>query len=172
MSGVSKINGIALANVGKVNNVAKANLGKVSGITVPSAAYSSANSLLFDGTNERANTSLTMTTDVGSVSLWFKFGQTVGTDWIFMWHNYSTAGNFNDGYMDIRLQNNSNSPAARHLIFSYKNTAGTTLAGSAGSRAGIKLNGGETLILALSTFANIYIDASTSSQFVNVAYFK
>ena len=47
-----------------------------------------------------------------------------------------------------------------------------TLAGTVGSRAGIKLNGGETLVLALSTFANIYIDASTSSQFVNVAYFK
>ena len=47
-----------------------------------------------------------------------------------------------------------------------------TLAGTVGSRAGIKLNGGETLILALSTFANIYIDASASSQFVNVAYFK
>ena len=49
---------------------------------------------------------------------------------------------------------------------------GQTLAGTVGSRAGIKLNGGETLILALTTFANIYIDASTSSQFVNVAYFK
>ena len=49
---------------------------------------------------------------------------------------------------------------------------GQTLAGTVGSRAGVKLNGGETLILALSTFANIYIDASTSSQFVNVAYFK
>ena len=47
-----------------------------------------------------------------------------------------------------------------------------TLAGNVGSRAGIKLNGGETLVLALSTFANIYIDASTSIQFVNVAYFK
>ena len=49
---------------------------------------------------------------------------------------------------------------------------GQTLAGNVGSRAGIKLNGGETLVLALSTFANIYIDASTSSQYVNVAYFK
>ena len=50
--------------------------------------------------------------------------------------------------------------------------SGTALAGTVGSRAGVKLNGGETLVLALSTFANIYIDASTSSQFVNVAYFK
>ena len=49
---------------------------------------------------------------------------------------------------------------------------GQTLAGNVGARAGIKLNGGETLVLALSTFANIYIDASASSQFVNVAYFK
>jgi hypothetical protein len=50
--------------------------------------------------------------------------------------------------------------------------SGTTLAGTVGSRKGVKLNGGETLVLALSTFANIFIDASTSSQFVNVAYFK
>ena len=50
--------------------------------------------------------------------------------------------------------------------------SGTALAGTVGSRKGIKLNGGETLILALSTFADIFIDASTSSQFVNVAYFK
>jgi hypothetical protein len=50
--------------------------------------------------------------------------------------------------------------------------SGTALAGTVGSRKGIKLNGGETLVLALSTFANIFIDASASSQFVNVAYFK
>ena len=130
MAGVSKINGIALANVAKVNNIAKANLGKVSGITVPAAAasYTSANSLLFDGTNERANTNLTMTTDVGSVSLWFKFGQTEGTDFLFFWHNYSTAGDFSDGFMDIRLQQNSSTPASRFLIFSYKPTGGNTLA--------------------------------------------
>ena len=50
--------------------------------------------------------------------------------------------------------------------------SGTALAGTVGSRRGIKLNGGETLILALSTFADVFIDASASSQFVNVAYFK
>ena len=50
--------------------------------------------------------------------------------------------------------------------------SGTALAGSVGSRKGIKLNAGETIVFALSTFANIYIDASASSQFVNVAYFK
>ena len=37
MSGVSKINGIALSNVGKVDGVAIANVGKVSGVTVPAA---------------------------------------------------------------------------------------------------------------------------------------
>ena len=37
MSGISKINGIALANVAKVNNIAIANVDKVSGITVPAA---------------------------------------------------------------------------------------------------------------------------------------
>ena len=51
-------------------------------------------------------------------------------------------------------------------------STGNTLAGSVGSRKGIKMNGGETLVLNYSTFANIFIDASGSSQYVNVAYFK
>ena len=59
-----------------------------------------------------------------------------------------------------------------YIMVGSASGTGQTLAGTVGSRAGIKLNGGETLILALSTFANIFIDASTSSQFVNVAYFK
>lgn len=49
---------------------------------------------------------------------------------------------------------------------------GTTLAGSVGSRAGIKLNAGETLVLAIASFANIFLIGSASNQYVNVAYFK
>jgi hypothetical protein len=44
-------------------------------------------------------------------------------------------------------------------------------AGSVGGRRGIKLNGGETLVLALSTFANIYLVGNTGTQYVNIAYF-
>tara|TARA_R110000824_G_scaffold302697_1_gene490468 strand:+ start:338 stop:757 length:420 start_codon:yes stop_codon:yes gene_type:complete len=51
-------------------------------------------------------------------------------------------------------------------------SAGTTLVGSVGSRAGIKLNGGETLVLAWSTFATVFLIASASTQYVNIAYFK
>ena len=79
MSGVSKINGIALANVGKVNNIAKANLGKISGITVPAAAtsYTSANSVFFDNTNDYGVINgCVLPTDEGSVSFWLKIGQT------------------------------------------------------------------------------------------------
>ena len=50
-------------------------------------------------------------------------------------------------------------------------TQGTTLAGSVGSRAGIKLNGGETLVLAIASFASVFLIGSTSNQYVNVAYF-
>ena len=50
-------------------------------------------------------------------------------------------------------------------------TQGTTLAGNVGSRAGIKLNGGETLVLAISSFASIFLIGSASNQYVNVAYF-
>mgnify|MGYP006416840187 FL=1 len=51
-------------------------------------------------------------------------------------------------------------------------TQGTTLAGSVGSRAGIKLNGGETLVLAIASFASVFLIGSASTQYVNVAYFK
>jgi len=50
-------------------------------------------------------------------------------------------------------------------------TQGTTVAGNAGSRQGVKLNAGETLILAISTFANVFIIGSASTQYVQVAYF-
>ena len=48
---------------------------------------------------------------------------------------------------------------------------GTTVAGDVGSRQGVKLNAGETLILAISTFANVFIIGSASTQYVQVAYF-
>ena len=51
-------------------------------------------------------------------------------------------------------------------------TQPTTLAGSVGSRAGIKLNGGETLIIAISSFLNVFLIGSTSNQYVNISYFK
>ena len=50
-------------------------------------------------------------------------------------------------------------------------TLGSTLSGNVGSRAGIKLNGGETLVLAISSFASIFLIGSASNQYVNVAYF-
>ena len=51
-------------------------------------------------------------------------------------------------------------------------TAGTTLSGSVGARAGLKLNGGETLVVALGSFAKIFLKAAVSGQYVNVAYFN
>jgi len=121
MSGVSKINGIALANVAKVNNIAKANLGKVSGITVPSAAYSSANSVFFDNTDDYGIINgCVLPTDEGSVSFWLKLGQTEGTDIIFFWgDSLSTGGSTSNGFIDVRLQNNSGNPAARNIVFTY-----------------------------------------------------
>jgi hypothetical protein len=52
-------------------------------------------------------------------------------------------------------------------------SSGTAIASSSiGSRQGIKLNGGQMIILAISSFASIYIDAEVSGQYVSVAYFK
>ena len=48
----------------------------------------------------------------------------------------------------------------------------TVASGTVANRRGIKLNGGETLILAIASFAKIFIDAEVSGQYVNVAYFK
>jgi hypothetical protein len=44
-------------------------------------------------------------------------------------------------------------------------------AGSVGSRRGIKLNPGETLVLALAAFQYIFLVGSTGTQYVNVSYF-
>ena len=52
-------------------------------------------------------------------------------------------------------------------------SAGTTVAhGTIASRKGLKLNAGETLVLAIASLATVFIHAETGSQFVNVAYFK
>ena len=52
-------------------------------------------------------------------------------------------------------------------------SAGTTVAhGTIASRKGLKLNAGETLVIAIASFATIFIHAETGSQYVNVAYFK
>lgn len=73
-----------------------------------------------------------------------------------------------DDAKEIILQTDDNN--TEYVMVGY--TQETTLAGDAGSRAGIKLNGGETLVLSWSTFATIFLIASTSSQYINVAYFK
>ena len=44
-------------------------------------------------------------------------------------------------------------------------------AGSVGSRRGVKLNPGETLVLALAAFEYIFLVGSTGTQYVNVSYF-
>ena len=52
-------------------------------------------------------------------------------------------------------------------------SAGTTVAHSTiANRKGLKLNAGETLVLAIASFATVFIHAETSNQYVNVAYFK
>ena len=51
-------------------------------------------------------------------------------------------------------------------------TQGATVAGSAGSRSGIKLNAGESIVLAIASFANVFLIGSASTQYVHVAYFK
>ena len=81
------------------------------------------------------------------------------------------ANHTNDSIVDAKeIIIQTDDANTEYVMVGY--TAGTTLAGSVGSRAGIKLNGGETLVLAWSTFATVFLIGSTSSQYVNVAYFK
>ena len=52
-------------------------------------------------------------------------------------------------------------------------SAGTTVANATvANRKGIKLNGGETLVLAIASLAAIFIHTTEASQYVNVSYFK
>ena len=52
-------------------------------------------------------------------------------------------------------------------------SADTTVAHAAvANRKGIKLNGGETLVLAISSLAAIFIHTTEAAQYVNVSYFK
>ena len=52
-------------------------------------------------------------------------------------------------------------------------SADTTVAHAAvANRKGIKLNGGETLVLAIASLAAIFIHTTEASQYVNVSYFK
>ena len=56
----------------------------------------------------------------------------------------------------------------------FDNT-GHVMVGSSGAASesnGIRLNAGDTLILAVSSTANVYIDASAGSQLVNVSIVK
>ena len=56
----------------------------------------------------------------------------------------------------------------------FDNT-GHIMVGSSGAASesnGIRLNAGDTLILAVSSTSNVYIDASTGSQLVNVSIIK
>ena len=56
----------------------------------------------------------------------------------------------------------------------FDNT-GHIMVGSSGATSetnGIRLNAGDTLILAVSSTANVYLDASASSQLVNVSIVK
>ena len=44
--------------------------------------------------------------------------------------------------------------------------------GNAGARKGVKLNGGETLVLALPNLESVYVKGSIANQYINIAYFK
>ena len=116
MADISKVNNIALSSINKISGIAKSSIGKLFGQTIPSA-YTSANSIAFDGTNDYGEAALTCPTTTGSISLWFKMGTTIGTDILFHWHDYN---NTTTNGIDIRIANISTSPAAKSLIAIYR----------------------------------------------------
>ena len=111
MADIVKIDGIAVANFSKVNGIAKASLSKVLGQTMPSAAYTSANSVFFDGSNDYGKiTGLNFPTTVGSVSFWFKMSDRYTSNQrIFSWHDDDAGGSYDDYYIvnakDMKVQN-------------------------------------------------------------------
>lgn len=121
MSTIERINGFAFAKIAEFNGVANASIGEAIGVSAVSApSYTSANSVFFDNTNDYGVINgCTLPTDEGSISFWLKLGQTMGTDIIFHWGDLSTSGGFTNGFIDVRLQNNSGNPAARNIVFTY-----------------------------------------------------
>ena len=122
MSTIERINGFAFAKIAEFNGVANASIDEAIGVpAVATPSYTSANSVFFDNTNDYGIINgCTLPTTAGSVSFWLKLGQTMGTDIIFFWgDDMSGSGSFANGFIDIRLQNNSNNPAARNIVFTY-----------------------------------------------------
>ena len=125
MADIVKLNNVATANFSKVNNVEKANFSKIAGQSL-STPYVSANSVLFDGTNDYAKVSgLNFPSDVGSISLWFKFNNKTGTQRLFSWNNYSTSSSYNN-FIDLSLVSISGNPVANALYWSYRSTINGT----------------------------------------------
>lgn len=120
-SSINKISAVSISNISKVSAVAKKDIDAFSFSLMPSTvSYTSANSVFFDNTNDYGVINgCTLPTDKGSISFWLKLGQTMGTDIILHWSDLSTSGGFTNGFIDVRLQNNSGNPAARNIVFTY-----------------------------------------------------
>ena len=123
MSEILKINNVAIGSIGRIDNILKGNISNVSGIAVPttsSSTYSSVNSWLFDGVDDYAEASINCPTTAGSVSFWFKFGETTSTDILWNWHyNDGTGGNLNRGYIEAQYMDVSANQSAKDLRFLY-----------------------------------------------------
>ena len=94
MPNLSRLSNIVLANISRIdnqpiNNVSKYSQVDIQAASTPGSGYTANSSVSFDGVNDYAETTLGCPAAQGTVSLWFKFGTTVGTSILFNWHNYN-----------------------------------------------------------------------------------
>jgi hypothetical protein len=115
---IDTIKGLNQSQITSISGVPLSNIQSVNDITL--STYSSVNSWLFDGSDDYAEASVNCPTSAGSVSFWFKFGATVGTDVLWNWHyNGGTGGDLNRGFIEAQFLNVSNTPSAKDIRMIY-----------------------------------------------------
>ena len=93
-----------------------------------------------------------------------------------------TYGNLAVGATAVQLSTVADIIDAKEILLQASDeNGGFIMVGSANTvnaestvanRVGLRLDSGETLILALSSFSSVWLEGSTGTQYVNVAYFK
>jgi hypothetical protein len=141
MSGISKINNVAIANISHIDNVLKGNISNVSGIAVPTTStYTSTKAYSLDGINDYAyvnNISSTIGTwgrTQGSYSAWVNLDNsnadstTYASRYLFKFREGSGSDGTHDNFIGLNLiQVNYNKFALMHRYRFGGNTGYTTV---------------------------------------------
>ena len=110
------------------------------------------------------NNRLAVETEGGGYTTWVTYGNlAVGTNAVQL----STVADITDA-KEILLQASDENGGFIMVGSADTVNAESTVA----DRIGLRLDSGETLILALSSFSSVWLEGNSGTQYVNVAYFK